>query len=183
MEIHGNKYNYTNIKESDVINTKSQLPIQCNKCNHIWFPTLSMHINAATGCPKCKFSKGEIQCANVLDQLGLTYQIQYIIESLSNKRYDFMFVHEGSKYLLEFDGKQHFEFNSFFHVDNVTFLQRQEVDIVKTNHAISAGYRIIRISYKQINEIDYHIRSAISMGTYSYFSDPNLYQYILTKMR
>lgn len=30
----------------------------------------------------------------------------------------------SSNYLLEFDGKQHFEFNSFFNVDKENFLQR-----------------------------------------------------------
>lgn len=84
------KNNYSNIKESDVVNSTSKLTVQCNKCNNIWFPNLSMHINAASGCPRCKFSKGEIKCANVLDKLGLTYQIQYTIDSLPNKRYDLM---------------------------------------------------------------------------------------------
>lgn len=179
-EIHGNKYSYLNIISSDIINSCSRIPIKCNKCNHIWHPNVNMHINTRSGCPKCKFSKGEIICANVLDQLGITYEIQYSTKSLPTKRYDFMFMYNEIPYLLEFDGQQHFEYNSFFHIDEDTFLNRQQIDIIKTYYAIYSGYHIIRISYKDMNNILYHITNSIASGAPLYFSDLNLYQYILS---
>lgn len=179
--IHGNKYDYYMITVDHIQGKDSNVPITCNTCNYIWNPTIHGHIYHKYGCPRCKFSKGEIQCAHVLDELGLTYQIQYVIESLPRKRYDFMFIHKDRKYLVEFDGQQHFEFNSFFHSNIESFLQRQQVDVIKTSHAITNGYHIIRISYKDIDEVNHHMTNAISqLGApmYLYLSDHNLYEYI-----
>ena len=45
---------------------------------------------------------------------------------------------------------------------------------------------VIRTSYKEIDDIDYHLKRALEFKYVCYFSNPKLYKYIitpLTKMR
>lgn len=51
--IHGNKYDYSEIKEEDIKNAHCKVPINCNICWHNWKQTISHHINYENGCPKC----------------------------------------------------------------------------------------------------------------------------------
>lgn len=52
--IHGGKISYENIKENDVINSKSKVNLKCNICFHEWNTTdIDCHINQKTGCPNC----------------------------------------------------------------------------------------------------------------------------------
>lgn len=60
-----------------------------------------------------------------------------------------MLQFDGYKFLVEFDGRQHFEFVELFHKDIQTFRERQQKDIIKTLDAIRLGYNIIRIDYTQ----------------------------------
>lgn len=52
--IHGDLFNYNKIKDQDVVNTRSKVPIECRKCDYNWTPTVNRHINQQCGCPKCK---------------------------------------------------------------------------------------------------------------------------------
>jgi Zn finger protein HypA/HybF involved in hydrogenase expression/very-short-patch-repair endonuclease len=178
-EIHHDRYDYSRINEADIINSKSEISPICLKCGHAWSATIHDHIYCSSGCPRCRFSKGEKMCAEVLDQLGISYEIEYKIRSCPTRRYDFMFVYNGISYLLEFDGKQHFEYNLFFHTDHDNFLYRQRIDIAKTFNAIDEGYRVVRISHKDIDAVRHHILNSVASDEHLYVSDPNLYQYIL----
>lgn len=51
--IHGNKFNYDNIKEHHIKNYKSIVPVICNKCGYEWSPSLKSHLNSKSGCPDC----------------------------------------------------------------------------------------------------------------------------------
>jgi len=52
-EIHGDKYDYNNIKEQDIINYLSKLLVICKKCQYSWKPTIQSHIYSKSNCPKC----------------------------------------------------------------------------------------------------------------------------------
>ena len=124
-------------------------------------------------------SKGERACAAYLTSQHIQYQCEYIIPSLPKKRYDFYFEYRGRKFLLEFDGIQHFKYTPRFHPTYDVFIDRQGVDIIKTKKAISEGYFIIRIDYNSIANVSHHIETAINTthGIY-YMSDINKYTYI-----
>lgn len=107
----------------------SKIPLICNKCGHIWYQSINGHINNRSGCPMCSSSKGELACMDYLISLKLAFKPQAQIISLPTRYYDFMFIHNNISYLLEFDGKQHFE---FFHDDIGNFIQTQTIDILKT---------------------------------------------------
>lgn len=50
--VHGDKYNYDNVKESDIQTIRSKITIVCNKCSYEWTTAINTHINGAN-CPEC----------------------------------------------------------------------------------------------------------------------------------
>lgn len=176
-EIHGDRYNYDLIKEDDIKCVLTRINIKCNKCTTTWNTTIVSHINHKSGCSKCSTSKGEIQCCVTLDKLGIPYQCQYILPSLPRKRYDIFFTVANNSYLLEFDGKKHFEFDPHFYKSIHDFHERHQIDIDKTYHARASGLKLICIDY-----IHYHISTAINVLNSTanvYYSDMRKYLYII----
>lgn len=182
-EIHGDKYNYSHISEDDIKGCIYKVYILCNSCNRGWYTNISCHISSRSGCPKCKFSKGELKCANTLESFKILYEIEFIIESLPRKKYDFMFIYNNIKYLLEFDGEHHFKYNNFFHRNEENFLERQRIDVVKTSHALQYEYKLIRIAHCDIHNIEFHLSKALNSGVDLYLSSPSLYEYITSKLQ
>ncbi|MEO6067391.1 MAG: hypothetical protein ABIQ41_05365, partial [Gemmatimonadales bacterium] len=66
----------------------------------------------------------------------------------------------------------------FFHINEEEFHNKQQIDTLKTQHAIRSGYCVIRIDYTQINEIESHLEKAIALKGETYFSTPLMYSYI-----
>jgi len=182
IEIHGNKIDYSLIKDEHIRNNRSNVPLVCNKCKKCWSPTIATLVNKKCGCPRCKISKGERACLKILLSKNICVEEQFKIKELGRKKFDFMIEHEGSKYIIEFDGAQHFKFVEFFHKDIKTFIARQETDILKTSIALKNGYNIIRIDYKQIDNIEFHISEALKLRNKYYFSTPKLYTYITGRL-
>ena len=48
--MHKDKYNYSNIKEVDITNKRSYVPIKCNKCLIIFYQRVEYHITRGHGC-------------------------------------------------------------------------------------------------------------------------------------
>lgn len=180
--IHGGSFNYTLVNPNDIVNVSSRPLLICNKCNFEWAPTIGHHINSKSGCPKCKSSHGEIECYKQLQLMNIKAESQTSLKSLPRKKYDFSFTYNNVDYLLEVDGKQHIYFNSYFHKNISDFIKQQQIDILKTNTAIQEGYHIIRIDYKCINEIKMHIENALNSTEPSYFSNKELYSYIIDEL-
>ena len=51
--MHGDKYDYSQIKESDIKRAKSYITIACKTCNHVWSTSIEHHVKEGTGCPCC----------------------------------------------------------------------------------------------------------------------------------
>ncbi len=75
----------------------------------------------------------------------------------SRRRYDFIFRLNGRRYIVEFDGEQHFR-QMYWHSDTADFLDRQDIDKVKNHGAILSGFTIIRVS----NGTPQHITSTLT---------------------
>lgn len=52
-EVHGDKYDYSEIIPDDIQGVKSHIMIICKTCNHKWSPSIGNHINSSNGCPSC----------------------------------------------------------------------------------------------------------------------------------
>lgn len=189
-EVHNDRHDYSQVTNEHIKGWTSRIPVRCNKCNNNWTPLLYNHITGRQGCPRCRKSHGEIACERSLQSLGIDYMCEFILPNLPRKRFDFRFEYNGKKYLLEFDGVQHFEFSPRFHYDQQAFIEKQSVDTLKTQKGIEEGYYIIRIDHTQIDNIDQHIREAIKtsvnadnteyfLDPVAYFSNPLMYKYIM----
>lgn len=188
--MHGGIYSYHLIEEGVRINSmETHLPIFCKKCEETWYPTINSHIIHRKGCPICRNSKGEQAVRVYLKEQNITPDTQFVIQQpligkSRQKRYDFKIVYNGRSYIIEFDGKQHFNFSPHFQKDEAEFRENQQTDIHKTRVAIDNGYFIIRIDYTQLKDVGQHIYEAI-VNTSSnpankyYFSNPQMYTHII----
>lgn len=52
-QVHGYKYNYSEITENHIAGKDSHVPIECNVCQYKWRTSIHSHINSMTGCPDC----------------------------------------------------------------------------------------------------------------------------------
>lgn len=182
IKIHDKKINYSLIKDEHVQNNASHVPLICNKCQKCWSPSIRNLIHRASGCPRCKASKGEKACAKYLSESNISFEEQFQMPELERKRYDFFIVYDNMKWVIEFDGVIHFKFVEFFHKSPEKFINRQKIDVLKTITAINNNYNIIRIDHKQINNVGFHIEKALKLGNKTYFSNPEMYTYITRQL-
>lgn len=94
---------------------------------------------------------------------------------MSRKRYDFIIIHNGKTYYIEFDGEKHFIFVEYFCKTIEKYESKREVNILKTNLVLQHGDHIIRLDYK-LNEQQL---KAINEDSKLYLSDPPLYQWVI----
>jgi very-short-patch-repair endonuclease len=132
-----------------------------------------------TWCPKCQRSKGEEKISTILNLRNIKYTPQKTFSNLlSNKnyrlKYDFYFTSTEDMCIIEFDGRQHFEDIEYFN-KGTTFRERQDMDILKTEFCIKNNIRLLRIAYKQIDNISELIDDFLNNKTYI-FSDNELYR-------
>jgi len=145
--IHNNFYDYTLV---NLKNTKDKVTIICPK--HGKFKQIpNNHLNSA-GCPVCKASKGEKSIKNILDKYKIKYELQYSIpEIVSKLKYDFYLPEY--RLLIEFHGKQHYEYIPFFHRNGEDdfLVQKNRDDIIKHN-AKFYKYNYLEFNYKQLKD-------------------------------
>ena len=161
---------------STLITTK-KLKWQCNE-GHIFMMTVHKVHRRGQWCKTCGSSIGERSIRMILKEFNVHFTPQFIIPSLSNRRYDFYFEYNNKKYLIEFDGIQHFEFVRKYHKKKLNFTQAQIIDRIKTYIAWNSGFNLIRIDYTQQENIKYHIITAVNSNNLVYFSNLPLYKYI-----
>ncbi len=158
--------------------SESRLKCRCVECQHIWRPSSHSIFNHNSGCPACRASRGEKAVKKYLEEHNITYEREFILESLPRKRFDFRFEHKEIGYLLEFDGIQHFKETKHFHREENSFEKGQRVDRRKTRHALRNGYRLIRIDYTQVDNVHRHIRRALRSEENLYLSSSEMYSYL-----
>lgn len=119
-----------------------------------------------TSCGCLTISKGEFIIKNILENNGIDYISEYIIEIKNKKfRFDFAIVEKSQVlYFIEFDGKQHFEPVDFFGGE-IQFNKTKMNDKLKNNWCIDNNIPLIRIPYTVCNHLTL---SDISLETSKY---------------
>lgn len=182
-EINGNSIDLSHIKESDIKGCNSRIYLICNHCTESWTPLLRSILYGKSGCPHCKKSIGEKLTGRCLEKLNIQFDKQVRLESIPTRSFDFGFKINTRKWLLEFDGIQHFKFVPYFFDNDITRYEKsRESDIIKTREARKEDYNVIRIDYKQIKNIKYHIEKAIELCQPLYVSTPTMYGYIMDNL-
>lgn len=158
--VHGNYYDYS---ETLYVGQMKRLYIRCPK--HGIFDIIANNHVHGTGCAACKRSRGETLIENWLRTHNIQYEPQKSFSDLSlpdvvkvtnRPRYDFYLPLHNM--VIEYDGKQHFEPVNFHGVSDAEALRLHMrtvmSDGIKDAYASKIGFVILRISYKQISQIE-----------------------------
>ncbi len=158
INVHRNKYDYS---KSTYNGYKKKLIIICKK--HGEFPqSATIHLSGS-GCPKCSSSKGELKIINFLDKNNITYKHDTYYSSILkvddiDKKLRFDFYLPDYKLFIEYDGRQHHKaenFGSKKDSKEIRFKQEKERDERKNKLVEkNKNYRLLRILYKQFENID-----------------------------
>lgn len=131
-------------------------------------------------CSMCGGSSGEQLIGSVLKSLGIKYEREWKFNYIPRRRFDFYFNYNDTKWILEYDGQQHFDEIQMYHPHSGDFEFHQEIDRIKTFVACHTGHKVIRIDYGVVDEaIAYsHIIKALELNQNIYYSDNDLYRWL-----
>ena len=128
----------------------------CGNPNPVYVTASSLTSGNTSSCG-CLFGKsmGEEKIAKILMENNIFFQRQYTFQDLLSPKnaplkYDFYIEYNNKKILVEFDGIQHFQPIEYFGGEE-TFKYLQICDELKNNYAKKHNYKLIRLSYKNIN--------------------------------
>lgn len=189
-KIHQGRYRITNIKSSnthgvanitiDKIFQRDTVELECIRCLNKWEDEISRCMLYAH-CMACTRSHGEQVVEATLLKLNFMFTEEYKLEDVKGP-YDFMFTCNNKQYIIEYDGRQHFEYCEQVHKSYQEFNNRISIDINKSIAAILKNYLVIRIDYTQEAMVEYHILSAINElidGKCIYVSNKSMYKHHL----
>lgn len=127
------------------------------KCNrgHLFHRKISTMIVDKQECPLCNISsKGEDNIQKYLISRSIPYVTQKVFSTCKDKNtlpFDFYI---DNKFLVEFDGIQHFKKVPFFNQKGDSLQKRVRRDNIKSQWAINNEIPLLRISYKDIDKVD-----------------------------
>lgn len=151
------------------------------KCQegHIFTETAFRVKNRGKWCTQCGASNGEREIRSILRKHNIDFIDQYTIQELPNRKYDFCCFINGIKFIIEYDGIQHFQFCRKFHRCKTNFQKAQLIDQIKTFVAWNTQHRLIRLDYTQLSHLEYHLIHAFNSNLEIYLSTPSFYSYLL----
>lgn len=139
---------------------------ECSR-GHRWEAVYSS-VQQGSGCPVCNESKGEKRVAEVLRAYHIPFARQKRFDACRNKKYrlpfDFYFQVGDRYFLVEYQGRQHYEPISIFGGEK-GLSQRQRLDRIKADFAKEYGFILITIPYTEHNHIHSILRQAIETHT------------------
>jgi len=149
--VHENKYIYD---ESFVYkNSRSKVKILCAK--HGYFYQLANNHLKGHGCNKCENrSKSEIIIEKYLISKSIVFETEFKFDGLRYKyplRFDFAIFDDKNKvkYLIEFQGRQHFEFVKKFHENIQNFEVYKIRDEIKAKYCEDNKIKLFTIKYNE----------------------------------
>lgn len=143
---------YTNNK------TKIKMRHNSKKCGENEYYVTPVSFIHGVRCPKCRYSKGEMEVERYLIQGGYNYEGQYkLVYSEDTKswlRADFVIKGDDGNvtHVIEFDGVQHYEPVELFGGEK-GFKETLERDLRKNTYCKLSGIKMVRIPYKNIEEV------------------------------
>lgn len=147
-KLHDNRYDYSMFIYK---NSKVKGNIKCNVCNYIFNQTPADHLQGY-GCPMCKASKGELALESIFKKHNIMSEPQYRIpEVVEILKYDFYLP--DYNLLIEFHGKQHYEWIQYFHKTEDNFLKQKDRDRIIRHNAHYWKYHLLEFNYKQLKQL------------------------------
>lgn len=130
---------------------KWECQCECGRTTIVAGTALKQGITKSCGCTK---SLGEQKIREILDAASISYATEYNFSDLPKLRFDFaIFENNVLSYLIEFDGKQHFEYTNNWGQTKEKFEAAQQRDKQKNQYCLSHNIRLYRIPYEYKNEL------------------------------
>jgi hypothetical protein len=135
------------------VNTSVKIALKCQREHY--FEMKPNNVTNGKWCRSCGFyeSKGEKIVREYLTNMNIVFNSEMIFDWMPLKRFDFYFVYNGRKFVIEFDGIQHFVRIDFFCPTEEIYNRRRQADINKTIACLNNGYYLIRICHSDIGNI------------------------------
>ena len=146
IKIHGDIYDYS---KSLYTKRKNKLTISCKK--HGDFDQEAGSHLGGKGCPLCNASGGESEIRKILKNKKLIFEEQKRFSdcrSVYTLPFDFCVKKENGFFLIEFDGRHHFESIEFFGGDD-SLLATKERDKIKNEYCAKNNINLYRINHKE----------------------------------
>ena len=135
----------------------------CSKCNRRWEAIINSRNNNKNGCLQCVNSKANDKIIEFCKFNNLDFSPEFKIEGCKNKRelpFDVKIIYNNILYLIEADGRQHFEPVNFGGISDESALKNFKItqyhDEIKNKYCEDNKINLIRIPYwefKNIKEI------------------------------
>jgi len=149
-QIHGDRYDYSLV---NYVNSKTKVKIICPE-HGVFEQMPDNHYNGAK-CPCCQYFKGEQRIADYLSSKNIENIYEHKYPDLKDKdllSYDFYI--EKYNLLIEFNGRQHYEFVSYFHKDLHDFHRQLHHDWLKRKYAREHNIELLVIPYWDFDNIE-----------------------------
>jgi hypothetical protein len=138
---------------SEFICSRDLVTLRCQKCGKKW-EARGYDVVRGTGCNSCKVSSGEREIMSILDKYNISYISQWMDHNCryDNKlRFDFKVTQRGFSGVIEYHGKQHFEYVEFFHRTEENYEKCKIRDEVKKKYCENKGIDYLEIRYDEKN--------------------------------
>lgn len=130
---------------------------KCDCGNEVDVPSSYLTYGNTKSCG-CLVSYGEMVIAQILTKLNISFNRQQtFIDCVNPKtgvKLKFDFYLPDYNCCIEYDGKQHFEYNDNGWDTKQDFKNRVYRDTVKDNYCLSKNIKLFRISYKDKNKLN-----------------------------
>lgn len=169
IDIHFGYYSYENV---NFINATEKVDIRCPE--HGLFSQRPCEHLRPRGCPKCKYSVGELRISKILTTMNIIYEGQTSFDTCRSIRpLPFDFWVPVYNLLIEFDGRQHFEEQSCWNCDGDSLLKRIKYDVIKDIWCLNNGKVLLRMSNRDINHIEEILKLAIEHTQIALAEEPD----------
>jgi len=137
----------------DYKNNQQKLHYVCSCGRENWKSWQKVQANG-TCCKFCKRSKGESKISNFLIENKIKFDIEKKFDNLKSKKHlKFDFYLPDHNMCIEFDGEQHFRpVDRFGGIKEFKYMVKR--DLMKDEYCVQNKIHLIRISYKEYNNID-----------------------------
>ena len=145
------------LHDINYIDSITPVCIICSKHGEFWQKP-NLHISSHCGCPKCNQSHGEEEISKYFKSKKIIIEEQKTINTPYTKSgymfVDFYLKYNEKEYIIEFNGKQHYEYSPIFHINGIEDFYKQQLrDENLRKFCNENNIILIEISYKQLQNI------------------------------
>ena len=142
-------------------NNHDNLLVQCSN-NHQPYTVRWNNFKSGSRCPHCNEFKGEEKISSCLQNKNVNFIRQYGFNDCRGKikELPFDFYLPNYNCCIEYDGKQHSKYGCF-NMDLLDLMNRHYLDDIKTKYCKDNNINLIRISYKEFDNIEEIINNFI----------------------